>query len=247
MNLEKCLTLSKDDLIFEIEKIKGIKTKSMSWLLQNKPALTNPSVCFVSHIDTYNDVLYEYNNKLIYHDEKRGVYWSPGGLGADDRAGVYACLQMYHQFFHSNYPISILFCDYEENGGQGAKQSCQSFKNELSNVLFFIEFDRQEKNDCVFYNNESNHFKKWIESFGFYESIGSFSDISILGKFFKKVSVNLSTGFFNEHSEAEYLIELYLLDTIKKASEILKMYKEFDKKWKINPMLKKWDLKSFYH
>lgn len=170
----------------------------------------------VAHIDVVHDWYKESRNELIIHNNE--YYWSPNGLGADDRAGVYALLFLYHQGLEVNY----LFTDYEEIGGLGAHEFCSYF-DKMINPPYFIEIDRKGYKEAVFYNNdELNHtfvsiIKKHFDIF-----TGSFSDISIIGKHFNVCSVNLSAGYYNQHSNAEYLIYSHLVYTLEKVPELIK-------------------------
>ena len=44
-------------------------------------------IVLITHLDVVYQELTR-KNMLIYHDSEQGVWWSPNGLGADDRAGV---------------------------------------------------------------------------------------------------------------------------------------------------------------
>ena len=50
----------------------------------------NIPVALVAHMDTVFKVL----PSEVYFDPKAQVMWSPQGLGADDRAGIYAIIQI---------------------------------------------------------------------------------------------------------------------------------------------------------
>ena len=47
-------------------------------------------VALVAHLDT----VFTTPPKTIYFDQRKNVLWSPEGLGADDRAGVYSIVQI---------------------------------------------------------------------------------------------------------------------------------------------------------
>ena len=76
----------------------------------------NIPVVLIAHLDTvFND---ENRNEMeIYHDTEQGVWWSPNGLGADDRAGVYMILQILEQ---TKLRPHILFTTDEETIATGA-------------------------------------------------------------------------------------------------------------------------------
>jgi hypothetical protein len=87
-------------------------------------------------------------------------------------------------------------------------------------VSFFVEIDRRGCGEMVFYNNEPLEFRDKIRRFGFHEEHGSFSDISILGPAIGIPAVNLSAGYYLEHSPGEYLREKQLRETIRKVLNI---------------------------
>ena len=70
-------------------------------------------VMLVAHMDTVGSVL----PSEIYFDPIQEVMWSPWLLGADDRAGIYAIMQL----LEKGYRPSVLFTTDEEMGGIGAQ------------------------------------------------------------------------------------------------------------------------------
>ena len=155
-------------------------------------------VGLVAHLDT----VFKFPPSEFYYDHKKHTLWSPDGLGADDRAGVYAIIKIIAES-PKNLP-SIIFTTDEEMGGLGArelvKQNCP-----FPNLKFLIELDRQGENDCVFYNCANPDFTTYIESFGFKKAMGSFSDISFLMPKWQICGTNLSVGYKYEHSYSEIL------------------------------------------
>ena len=84
-----------------------------------------------------------------------------------------------------------------------------------------IQLDRKGSNDCVFYQCANGKFIKYIETFGFAEAIGSFSDISFLMPAWQVCGVNLSIGYREEHSVSETLNVHWMFQTIKKVEKML--------------------------
>jgi len=196
----------------------------------------NKRVTLVAHIDTFFDTSYDWKGTgrdkvRIFHDPKHRVYWSPDGLGADDRAGVYGILSVYNSL-PDNLKPNLLFTDLEETGGYGAIDASEVFQAYLEKSLAFIELDRKNGKDCVFYNGEPKKFRNYIESFGFITSIGSFSDISILGEELNICGANLSIGYFGEHTRGEYL-DLNLMEgSIEKTKRIVSDMTKRQYQWK---------------
>jgi len=168
----------------------------------------------VAHADTVHREL----PKLILLDEKKGILSSPTGLGADDRAGVYGILCVHASL---DPKPGLLLCDEEESGGIGAYDASWDIADHLRPYPFMIELDRKGSGECVFYNDESQEFIEYIESFGFKEDYGIFSDVMFLGEGLRKTSVNLSIGFERAHTLGEYLDLRSMNYTIKHTKRIM--------------------------
>jgi hypothetical protein len=201
---------------------KGMK-KTMAAFLRSKykqvietqdyiVAIGDIPIALVAHMDT----VYKTPVKNLYYDTKKGVMWSPEGLGADDRAGVFAILKI----IQSGLRPSVIFTTDEEKGGLGAavlaEEDCP-----IPNVKYLIQLDRRGVNDCVFYDCYNPEFTAYVESFGFMERWGSFSDISFLCPEWNVCGVNLSVGYEDEHSVAETLYVPALFETIEKVKKML--------------------------
>jgi len=131
-------------------------------------------------------------------DNPMEVLRSNYGVGGDDRAGIYIVMEITRQL-----NCHILFCEDEECGGVGAERFCASGIS--PKVQFIVEFDRRGRDDAVFYGCDNRTFVHFVESYGFTEAQGSFSDISLIAPHLGIAAVNLSTGFYNAHSETEYI------------------------------------------
>lgn len=175
----------------------------------------------VAHTDT---VFYR-PPRNIFCDKEYGVIWSPEGAGHDDRAGVYGILKLVDKGFK---PTVILVTD-EEKGCLGAKELVIDFPAPPTDLKYLIELDRQGKNDCVFYQCYNPPFFQFIETFGFVTKKGSFSDISVLCSRWDLAGVNLSVGYYNEHTEAEFLCVDQLSDTLAKTASMLQVANETPK------------------
>lgn len=170
-------------------------------------------VMLIAHLDT----VYETPPYEIYYDKTANVIWSPQGLGADDRAGVFAIIQLLQMGWRPH----ILFTTGEEALGIGIKKLLKKFYKAPFDIKYLIELDRQGHNDCVFYDCPNEDFQKYIESFGFKTQKGIFTDISLLAPFWNIAGVNLSVGYYDEHSYVERLFIDPLIDTIEKVSNML--------------------------
>lgn len=175
-------------------------------------AIGDIPIALVAHMDT----VFKTPVSDLYYDQRKGVLWSPQGLGADDRAGIFAILKI----LQDGLRPSVIFTTDEEEGGLGASALAEK-ECPIPNLKYMIELDRRGTNDCVFYDCYCPEFVSYIENFGFCENWGSFSDISFLMPAWNICGVNLSVGYNDEHSYMETLHIAPLYDTIRKVKKML--------------------------
>lgn len=176
-------------------------------------AIGDIPVGLVAHLDT---VFSKTPNTIVYEQDSK-IIWSPEGLGADDRAGVYAIIKL----IKMGLKPTVIFTVDEELGCIGAQKLIEQFKDPFTKINYLIELDRRESNDCVFYDCDNKNFISYIESFGYKEAKGTFSDISVIGEAWKVAAVNLSVGYYNEHSCSETLNFPELFNTIFQVYKML--------------------------
>lgn len=175
-------------------------------------------VGLVAHLDTVHTVPVQ----TLLYDREQNIMWSPQGLGADDRAGVYAILEILNR----GLTPTVIFTTDEEVGGIGASRLVADIPTMDLNYL--IELDRRGEDDCVFYDCDNEDFEKHIEKYGFRTNFGSYSDIDTICRVWKMAGVNLSIGYTNEHSKFETLNVNWMNNTIDKVCTILNEVKEED-------------------
>ena len=201
----------------------GTMQKTMQAYLQSKyknviatekyiVAIGDIPIALVAHMDT----VFKYPVDNMYYDSQKGVVWSPEGLGADDRAGIFAIIKIIQAGLR---PAIILTTD-EESGGIGASALAE-LTCPIPDLKYMIQLDRRGTNDCVFYDCYNPDFVEYVESFGFVERWGTFSDISVLMPAWKICGVNLSVGYEDEHSVSETLHIKALYNTIAKVRKML--------------------------
>lgn len=165
-------------------------------------------VCLCAHMDKvphYESI--KKINRVCVVDKKKhviDVYLnSEQGIGGDDRCGVYAILQM----LKLGHRPSVLFCMGEEIGCKGSHKFTEDFpKDFLNDINAFIQIDRRGNHDVVRYSDDNDELTKAIEAFDFKRSWGSCTDISVLMPYFGISGVNLSSGYYHEHTGAtEYI------------------------------------------
>ena len=173
----------------------------------------NIPVMFVAHMDT----VFKFPPQHIYYDAKQAIMWSPDGLGADDRAGVY----LIWRIIQSGYRPHICLTTDEEKGSLGAIQLVLDYPTCPYDLKYIVELDRQGTNDCVFYSCANKEFAEFVENYGFVTDWGTFSDISEICPAWRIAGVNLSVGYKNEHSAIETLNTRAMMDTYNKVIHMI--------------------------
>ena len=211
---ERLVSLSQKELKQAMANFLKKKYKNYIFTKNYLVAIGDIPIALVAHLDT----VFRTPVSNLYYDQKKGVLWSPEGLGADDRAGVFAIIKI----LQSGYRPSVIFTTDEEAGGIGANTLANDYVDcPIPNLKYMIELDRRGTNDCVFYDCYCPEFVKYVESFGFCEKWGSFSDISFLMPMWMICGVNLSVGYEDEHSYVETLNINTLFDIIRKVKNML--------------------------
>jgi len=153
-------------------------------------------LCLVAHTDT----VHRSPPRTLYHDSTKRVVWSPEGLGADDRAGVFGIADLLRQGFRPH----ILFTDKEETGGIGAEEAALDLARPPVNLL--IQMDRAGSIDMVFYGYDPPRgMLRYLRRHGFVFDHGTFTDIAVLMPGWGIGGVNLSIGYYGQHTRGEYL------------------------------------------
>lgn len=186
-----------------------------------------------AHLDTVHEKPRGIPKTISVTKNKEGqtVISSPQGIGADDRAGVTAILEIIKKFH-----VSVLFCEDEEIGSVGAgKFANTKHVKDLEKLNYLIEIDRRGSNDAVFYSCGNENFKRFIEdNTDFIEAQGTWSDICELSPACDVASVNFSSGYYDEHHVEETLVVEELAHTIKQIEKLLCIdseqfdYQEYD-------------------
>lgn len=176
-------------------------------------------ILLVAHLDTVHDE----SVKTICRSDDGNILMSPEGIGGDDRCGVYALTTI-----HKNSKVKpwLLFTCGEEIGGIGAGSFCDYIFEDimpegLKNIKLIVEIDRKGYNDAVYYDCDNPEFEKYITSKGFKTQFGSFSDISIIAPTMGVAAVNLSSGYYNAHTQHEYIKLDEIHETISKVMEMV--------------------------
>jgi len=176
-------------------------------------------VMLVAHLDT----VHKYPVRDICKSKDGDILMSPQGIGGDDRCGVYALASCYER---SKVKPWLLFTCDEETGGKGAQLFANDYTAKrlpkvLKDIKVIIEIDRRGSDDAVYYDCDNPDLEKYITSKGFKTDYGSFSDICTIAPAMGVAAVNLSSGYYNAHTEHEYIVKSELMATIGKVCEII--------------------------
>src|SRR5665213_209059 len=166
--------------------------------------------CVAAHLDTVHrasKVQIAERDGLLYGLDEQG---RRTGIGADDKAGVFVCLELLDRFDN----IAIVLFGSEEIGCQGAFHSCAAF---FEKIGYVIEFDcpgrglvsytsngvRLFANDGKFIHTampalQRHGLTRWQHH--------PFSDVMALRRRFDFSCLNLSCGYHNWHRPDEYVV-----------------------------------------
>lgn len=184
---------------------------------------TDQRLWLVAHIDT---VCHGHINRRIIM--QRGIVSAFVGqskkeraiLGADDRAGCFALLQL----MRKDARPTILLTNYEERGGRGVRV----FVDETvlwKPAKLFIEFDRAGCNEYVQYNENPEAMHTWIKRFNVdFCRGGTYSDIRTISEKTRIPSFNMAIGYYRQHTEREYLDVAAMEMAITKAGHMINSF-----------------------
>lgn len=167
-------------------------------------------VLMVAHMDTVQGLV-----KAPLYDQRYKVMSGLSGLGADDRAGVAAIFELLER----GHQPHVLLTDGEEKGCIGAGHAADHLP--APPVHCMIEIDRMNTDDMVFYMCDNPEWEKYVEGFGFTKAFGTCTDISKLMPKWGIAGVNLSAGYFRQHTAGEYLRVDELLRTVNRVEQLL--------------------------
>jgi len=139
-------------------------------------------------------------------------------IGADDRAGCAILWEL------RNSGHSLLIVDGEESGLVGSDwlmTNNRDIARKINSHQFMIQFDRRGSSDFKCYNVATQEFRNFIaKETNFKEPDRySFTDITLLCD--SVCGVNLSVGYYNEHTSREIINYKEWLNTLKITQTLL--------------------------
>lgn len=220
-------------------------------------AVGESPICLVAHMDTVRDPQVDPKDTFKRHASHVGKGYElvqfrnilrnrTGVLGADDRAGVFGIFEILRRCKAEKLPLpSVILTNGEESGGKGVKVmlACNSFgKRDEGRTRLFVEMDRQGCNEWVTYGATlPKPVIEYVESFGFVSGRGSYSDIADLQEEYLIPAVNLSIGYYSQHSDSERLHLDEMHTTINRVFGMIK-----DPIAELHPVAKKPQYATYY-
>ena len=182
------------------------------------PGARNDRVLLVAHADTFFDT---YAGENIIELEEDTYFSGNGdvGIGADDRAGC-AILWLLRDMGHS-----LLITNSEEYGSISANRIATrlpALYDELNAHNYMIEFDRRHADDYKTYNIPiTDEFLRFIETSTGYHDAGKTSSTDIVHLCGEICGVNLSVGYYYEHTPDECLVFAEWMNTLEISRRML--------------------------
>lgn len=135
-------------------------------------------------------------------------------LGGDDRCGVYIALEL----LASGLPYAFGFFLDEEIGGKGSDN--YSTIIDTTNITALVGLDRKGSNDIALYGYDNSELTEIFVKQGYKVAMGTFTDASNLAGVCGLACVNLSIGYYNEHTPQEYIVFGEVEDTLKMLQKL---------------------------
>ncbi|MCL1827526.1 MAG: hypothetical protein FWG20_05725 [Candidatus Cloacimonetes bacterium] len=167
-------------------------------------------ICLCCHQDTVHPIRADYQ---IRHDKHIGELYAVSGgtqvgIGGDDKCGVYAILNIIE---NCEKPVKVVFFADEEIGCIGSNNIDIEIFDDVS---LLIGIDRRGDSDLITeYHGDtiSQEYRNFIipisKKYGYAETHGLTTDVFTIQKRigWGISAINVSCGFFNPHTDQEYI------------------------------------------
>ncbi len=192
--------------------------------------------CIVAHTDCV--IPCEHKSFKIKNDRITGRNNLNGksvALGADDANGICCALQLLKVI----PDLKVCFTTEEEVGFLGADYATQNI-DFFYDVSYMIQADRHGGSDLITYTNGIySASNEWLQeaapimaNFGYSEHYGIGTDVGVLAEQLQLSGVNISCGYYNEHTANELVVISELQNCLNFMESLLKNI-PLDKQYKI--------------
>ena len=204
--LVELLLLSQEELYARIDDIYApMYEKEVfegSLIFKPKNVEMYPLIC--THLDTINthrdykltkdDIALYDTGEIKLHPSSQAVC-----LGGDDRCGVFLALEL----MAKGVPYAFGFFLDEEVGGIGSDN--YSTIIDTTHITALVGLDRRGYNDVALYGYDNQELTEIFTKQGYKEAMGTFTDASNLAGVCGLACINLSIGYYNEHTPNEQI------------------------------------------
>lgn len=194
-------------------------------------------ILLCAHMDT----VHKEKTKRFLYSTDGAIIMSQQGVGGDDRCGIYMIMKII-----KHLDCHVAFFEDEEIGGVGSRKFSETDLCKNLKVNYVIELDRMNDNDAVFYDCDNKEFEEFITEEFWETAYGSFTDISTICPVIGVAGVNLSCGYYKQHTTSEYVI---LPEMDRAITETMKLIQRSDPNKKFEYIEKKYgkyDWKKYY-
>ncbi len=202
-------------------KGKGFKIVDGDGFLYLEPLKDITPICLTAHMDTVHKE--KVKQIIVEKHVDKTILSSPQGIGGDDRCGIY----MICRIIDDGLRPYVVFCEDEEVGCVGAGKFAKTQYSKEMNIKFMVELDRRNATDAVYYELDSDDFEEFITKItGYKTASGSFSDICKIAPAAEVAAVNLSCGYYKEHTLEHYVIWEEMMKTLSVTRKLAKESKK---------------------
>lgn len=164
--------------------------------------------CIIAHMDTV--FYFDFPRKLIQNGNFISAINAKTkkscGLTADDSNGIYCALRLLNVL----PAIKICFTTQEEVGGIGALKATENVEF-FKNVNFLLQADRKGHSDIIIHTNGEKiaseafitDISPIIKKYDYTFERGIFTDVGEIACEIGISGINISCGYYNEHTEKE--------------------------------------------
>ena len=165
--------------------------------------------CLSAHIDTVQPF-----DREVHIHQMDGVFvgtdnkGKQAGIGGDCKSGIMVCLEALERLDN----VALALFAYEEHGCQGAFNAAPEF---FKHIAYMLEFDCPARNLFSYRNsgvrlfqNDGEFIKRALPSLqkrGMLWQDHPYTDVMAIRKRFPLSCMNLSSGYYNWHSDREYV------------------------------------------
>jgi len=192
--------------------------------------------CFVAHTDSVHDIVeMEVMTEMLPNTDGelkesfkayRTDNGQPTGIGGDDKAGVFICLELLREIDVCKVFLPVA----EETGCNGSSQADPEF---FKDVAYAIQFDSTENNTMSrtlmgvpLFEEDGKFINKvsyLINEYGLTNWCSHpYTDTMVLKQNFDFSCLNFAAGYYNYHTVDEYVIIEDVHNTLELTKEIVK-------------------------